>query len=58
MSKEGKFFIYCFEIYKTAKGMTGREVVNLFRRFKVTEYIYTYYEALHTTGEKYMDCQP
>ena len=54
MSKEGKFFIYCFEIYKAAKRMTGKETIELFQRCGVPEYITACYEALHTTGEKYI----
>lgn len=54
MSKELPFLIYCIEKYKKEKGMTGKEVVDLFSKYKVNEYIYTFYEALHTTGEKYI----
>ena len=54
MTKEGKFFVYCLEIYKSAKGMTGKEAISLFRRYSIAEYIYAFYEALHTTGEKYI----
>lgn len=30
MSKEGNFLIYCIERYKSAKGLTGRQVSELF----------------------------
>ncbi len=54
MSKEGNFTIYCTERYKTEKNLTGKEVSNLFTRYRVWEYIYSCYEALHTTGDKYI----
>lgn len=54
MSDEGNFFIYCFEVYKAAKGMTGKETIELFKRWGVTEYLLACYEALHTTGENYI----
>lgn len=54
MSKEGDFLIYCTEQYKSAKGLTGRQVSALFTKYSVWEYIYSCFEALHTTGEKYI----
>ena len=54
MSREGEFLIYCIEIYKSAKSMTGAEVMKLFTKYRVPEYVKNYFEALHTTGEKYI----
>lgn len=54
MSKEGKFLVYCVEQYKSAKNLTGRQVSELFTKYRVWEYVYSCYEALHTTGENYI----
>ncbi|MCF0112632.1 MAG: DUF3791 domain-containing protein [Bacilli bacterium] len=54
MSKELPFLILCIEEYKNQKGMTGKEVFRLFDRYAVCEYICSFYEALHTTGTKYI----
>ena len=54
LSREGEFLIYCIEIYKTAKNLTGKEVMGLFMKYRVNEYVRSYFEALHTTGEKYI----
>lgn len=54
MSREGEFLIYCIEIYKSAKSKTGAEVMKLFTKYRVPEYVKNYFEALHTTGEKYI----
>ncbi len=54
MSKEGAFTIYCAEQYKGAKKLTGKEVADLFTKFGVWDYIYSCFEALHTTGDKYI----
>lgn len=54
MSKEGKFLIYCIEIYKKEKNMNGKNVIKLFNKYSILEYIKCFYEALHTTGEKYI----
>ena len=35
MSKEIPFIIYCIEEYKSRKGMTGREVIDLFDKYSV-----------------------
>lgn len=54
MSREGNFLVYCIEQYKSAKNLTGKQVSELFERYKVWEYIYSCFEALHTTGENYI----
>lgn len=48
------FLVYCIEQYKDKKNMTGKEVISLFRQYSVCEYIKSFYEALHTTGGKYI----
>ena len=54
MSKEGKFLVYCIEQYKTANNLTGKQVAELFTQYKVWDYIYSCFEALHTTGANYI----
>ncbi len=54
MSKEGNFLVYCTEQYKSAKGLTGIQVSELFSKYMVWDYIYSCFEALHTTGENYI----
>ncbi len=51
MSREGNFLVYCTEQYKFAKGLTGIQVSELFSKYRVWDYIYSCFEALHTTGE-------
>ncbi len=54
MSKQGEFMIYCIEQYKAAKKLTGKQVSDLFSRYQVWDYIYSCFEALHTTGVNYI----
>jgi len=54
MSKEGKFLVFCLEMYKAAKHMTGKQVIELFKRYGITDYVLSCYEALHTTGTNYI----
>lgn len=54
MSREGNFLVYCTERYKAAKGLTGSQVSELFIKYSVWDYIYSCFEALHTTGENYI----
>ncbi|MCI9625623.1 MAG: DUF3791 domain-containing protein [Clostridia bacterium] len=54
MSEEGKFLVFCIEQYKSAKKLTGRQVMELFGKYKVSEYIVSCFEALHTTGTNYI----
>ena len=44
MSREGKFLIYCVETYKVAKNLTGKQVAELFTRYRVWEYVYSCFE--------------
>ncbi|MCR4924606.1 MAG: DUF3791 domain-containing protein [Lachnospiraceae bacterium] len=54
MSNEGNFLTYCIEQYKYDKKLTGKEVMELFKRYKVLEYIFSSCEALHTAKAKYI----
>lgn len=54
MSEQGKFMIFCAEQYKLAKSLTGKQLASLFSKYQVWEYIYSCYEALHTTGTNYI----
>lgn len=54
MSDKGKFMVFCAEQYKTAKNLTGKQLAELFTRYHVWEYVYSCYEALHTTGANYI----
>jgi len=54
MSNEGKFLVFCLEMYKAAKNLTGKQVIELFKQYDITDYILSCYEALHTTGTNYI----
>jgi len=54
VSKEGKFLVFCLEMYKAAKHLTGKQVMELFKQYDITDYILSCYEALHTTGTNYI----
>ena len=54
MSETLKFKTFCFEIYKASKNMTGIETQELFEKYKVFEYLDTFYDVLHSTGDKYI----
>lgn len=54
MSKELPFIVLCVEEYKRQKGMTGKEVRDLFNKYSVCEYIQPFYDVLHTAGTRYI----
>lgn len=54
MSKQGEFMIFSAEQYKYAKKLTGRQLDELFSKYRVWDYLYACYEALHTTGTNYI----
>ena len=53
MSAEGKFLVYCIEIYRRAKNLTGKQVITLFKQYGVMDYVMACYDSLHTTGWQY-----
>lgn len=48
--KEIRFIAYCVELFKSAKGLTGAEVSDIFTKHGVWDYIYDCYGALHVTS--------
>ena len=54
MSKNLPFLVYCIEEYKIQKHMTGKATMDLFKKYGVQHYIYDCYDAMHTTGPKYI----
>ena len=40
--------------HKAEKGLTGIMTQDLFEKYKVFEYLDTFYEVLHSTGLKYI----
>ncbi|WP_425755034.1 DUF3791 domain-containing protein [Ihubacter sp. rT4E-8] len=55
MSKEMKFTALCLESYKLHRGLSGKEVARLFSDYGVFDYIYEFYDVLHTTGYDYIN---
>ena len=45
-----RFVSFCIEEYKVRHGMTGGEVVKLFEKYGVTDYLMDGFDVLHTLG--------
>jgi len=54
MENTTKFLVYCIEIYKTAYKLNGKQVIQLFSKYRILDYIIKCYGALHTTGPEYI----
>ena len=50
MTDNADFIAYCLEEYKAAKNMTGKDVIALFKKYNIIDYIVSCYGALHTMG--------
>ncbi|MEA1910785.1 MAG: DUF3791 domain-containing protein [Spirochaetota bacterium] len=48
------FTVFCLESYKTAYRLTGKEVINIFDKYNVINYIESFYDVLHSTGQEYI----
>ncbi|MCD7925745.1 MAG: DUF3791 domain-containing protein [Bacteroides sp.] len=48
------FISFCIENYKKKIHATGNEVMNLFDKYGVNEYLYEHFEVLHTQSVQWM----
>ncbi|MDR1874118.1 MAG: DUF3791 domain-containing protein [Synergistaceae bacterium] len=54
VDKKTKFLIYCMEIYKHAKHLTGKQVLERFIQYNLFDYVLEFYEILHVHGVRYI----
>ncbi len=58
MSKTDKdialFVAFCIEEYGAAKEMTGGQVLELFSKYGVIDYLSKHFEPLHTQGRQWL----
>lgn len=48
------FVAFCIEEYGAAKGMSGKQVLDLFSQHGVTDYLCNCFEPLHTQGRQWL----
>jgi len=54
MSKTAHFKVFCLERYKSEHRLTGKEAFRLFKEYGVLDYLTSFYDVLHSFGEKYI----
>lgn len=54
MSREADYLVFATEQYRHAKGLTGAEVIELFARYDVDQYILDMFELFHIESEANM----
>ena len=58
MSKEEKdialFVAFCIEEYGAAKGISGEQVLDLFSKYGLVDYLSEFYDVLHTQGRQWL----
>ena len=58
MSNEEKnialFVAFCIEEYGAAKGMSGEQVLDLFSKYGLVDYLSEFYDVLHTQGRQWL----
>jgi hypothetical protein len=54
MSKEAEFLVYCMEIVKRARMLSGKQVYSLFEKYDLFRFVIDFYELLHVHGESYI----
>lgn len=48
------FVSFCIEEYGAAKGMTGEQVLDLFSKYDLVNYLSEFYDVLHTQGRLWL----
>ena len=46
-----KFKLFCVEMYKLKYNLTGKEVIDLFNKYDVLNFIEDIYDVLHTLSD-------
>jgi len=54
MSKEADFLVYCIEIVKSARRLSGKQVYSLFEKYDLFKFVIDFYGILHVHGEQYI----
>ncbi|MDR0288203.1 MAG: DUF3791 domain-containing protein [Clostridiales bacterium] len=54
MTEVVKFKAFCIERYKHTHNMKGKDTLRLFNQYGVMDYIGSFYDVLHTFGDKYI----
>jgi hypothetical protein len=54
MDRTIDFTVFCLESYKQAHHLTGKAVLKVFNDYKVFDYIESFYDVLHSTGQDYI----
>ena len=52
--KINEFVIFCLESYKEKESLPGKEVYDLFEKYKVFDYLRDGYDMLHTQGSEWL----
>jgi len=48
------FKVFCLERYKHEHNLKGNETLRLFKEYGVLDYLDSFYDVLHTFGDKYI----
>ena len=48
------FVAFCIEEYGAAKGMSGEQVLDLFSKYGLVDYLSEVYDVLHTQGRQWL----
>jgi len=54
MSKTAHFKVFCIERYKSEHHIKGKEAFLIFKEYGVLDYLTSFYDVLHTFGDKYI----
>jgi hypothetical protein len=53
-SEKIDFKIFCLESYKQVHKLSGKKALGIFKEYSVFDYLNSFYDVLHTTGQKHI----
>lgn len=54
MNNTAHFKVFCLERYKNEHHLQGKEAFRLFKDYGVFDYLGSFYDVLHTFGDRYI----
>ena len=54
LNKTEQFIVFCIEMYKKEKGISGMHAYSDFKKYSVFDFLQSGYEVLHTQSHTYI----
>lgn len=49
-----RFKIFCIEMYRLEHNLTAKKTIEIFKKYKVLEFIESFFDVLHTCNDRFI----